>query len=206
MSDIHFTPHELADYERDGFYIVRGLYNGGEIDKLRRFAEEDPSFSGSVYGRKDSTGHETKLALWNHAGDDLYGMFARSPRIVERMEQMLGGEVYLYHMKMMLKEPRVGGAWEWHQDYGYWYHNGCLFPFLASCLIAVSRANQANGCLQVIRGSHLMGGSTTVARAIRPAPTWNRSTRPSRGWPCCTSNASRGTRSSSTAICCTAAT
>ena len=106
---------------------------------------------------KMPTGHETKLALWNHAGDDLYSMFARSPRIVDRMEQVLGGEVYLYHMKMMLKEPRVGGAWEWHQDYGYWYHNGCLLPLLASCLIAVSRANQANGCLQVLRGSHLMG-------------------------------------------------
>ena len=103
------------------------------------------------------TGNETKLALWNHAGDDLYSMFARSPRIVDRMEQALGGEVYLYHMKMMLKEPRVGGAWEWHQDYGYWYHNGCLLPLLASCLIAVSRANRANGCLQVLRGSHLMG-------------------------------------------------
>jgi len=57
----------------------------------------------------------------------------------------------------MLKEPKVGGAWEWHQDYGYWYYNGCLLPLLASCLIAVSRANKANGCLQVLRGSHLMG-------------------------------------------------
>jgi hypothetical protein len=157
MSATHFTPHELSDYERDGFFIVRGLYDRSEIDKLLRFAAEDPSFAGSVYGRKDAAGHETKLALWNHAGDDLYSMFARSPRIVERMEQVLGGEVYLYHMKMMLKEPRVGGAWEWHQDYGYWYHNGCLFPLLASCLIAVSRATKANGCLQVIGGSHLMG-------------------------------------------------
>jgi ectoine hydroxylase-related dioxygenase (phytanoyl-CoA dioxygenase family) len=157
MSSTHFTPDELADYARDGFFIVRGLFERGEIDKLLHFAQDDPSFRGGLYGRKDTTGHETKLALWNHAGDDLYSMFARSPRIVERMEQLLLGEVYLYHMKMMLKEPRVGGAWEWHQDYGYWYHNGCLFPLLASCLIAVSRANQANGCLQVIRGSHQMG-------------------------------------------------
>ncbi len=57
----------------------------------------------------------------------------------------------------MLKEPHVGGAWEWHQDYGYWYHNGCLFPDLASCLIAVDRATRENGCLQVLKGSHLMG-------------------------------------------------
>jgi ectoine hydroxylase-related dioxygenase (phytanoyl-CoA dioxygenase family) len=58
---------------------------------------------------------------------------------------------------MMLKEPKVGGAWEWHQDYGYWYNNGCLFPDMGSCLIAVDRATKANGCLQVIPGSHKMG-------------------------------------------------
>jgi ectoine hydroxylase-related dioxygenase (phytanoyl-CoA dioxygenase family) len=58
---------------------------------------------------------------------------------------------------MILKEPLTGGAWEWHQDYGYWYDNGCLFPDLASCMIAVDRATRANGCLQVLRGSHRMG-------------------------------------------------
>jgi ectoine hydroxylase-related dioxygenase (phytanoyl-CoA dioxygenase family) len=73
------------------------------------------------------------------------------------MEQVLGGEVYHYHHKMMLKEPFVGGAWEWHQDYGYWYDNGCLFPYMASCLIAIDRATIENGCLQVIKGSHYLG-------------------------------------------------
>lgn len=28
----------------------------------------------------------------------------------------------------MLKQPRVGGAWNWHQDFGYWYQVGCLNP------------------------------------------------------------------------------
>jgi ectoine hydroxylase len=157
MTADRFTADELAQYQQAGYFVARGLFARPEIEKLLRWAQEDPSFSSQLYGRKDASGHETKLALWNHAGDDLYSMFARSARIVARMEQALAGEVYLYHMKMMLKEPRVGGAWEWHQDYGYWYHNGCLLPLLASCLIAVSRANQANGCLQVIRGSHQMG-------------------------------------------------
>ena len=65
---------------------------------------------------------------------------------------VLGGEVYHYHSKLMLKEPFVGGAWEWHQDYGYWYQNGCLFPWMASCLIALDPATRANGCLQVLKG------------------------------------------------------
>lgn len=152
-----FTAQQLAAYREDGFYIARQLFDSEEIGRLLVFAQQDPNFAATVYGRKDSTGKETKLALWNHAGDDLYGLFARSPQIVDRMEQCLGGEVYLYHMKMMLKEPHVGGAWEWHQDYGYWYNNGCLYPLLASCLIAVNPATRANGCLQVLRGSHHLG-------------------------------------------------
>jgi hypothetical protein len=157
MTATRFTSDELAAYERDGFFIARGLFDPDEMQTLLAFARGDEALAGSAYARKDAAGGSTKLALWNKAGDDLYSLFARSPRIVDRMEQMLGGEVYHWHSKMMLKEPRVGGAWEWHQDYGYWYDNGCLYPDLASAMIAVDRATRDNGCLQVLRGSHRIG-------------------------------------------------
>jgi len=151
------TAPELAQYHEDGYVLVPQLFDAEEMQKLLAFAKHDQALLAGATGRKDATGQITKLTLWNQAGNDLYGMFSRSPRIVERMEQILGGEVYHYHTKMMLKEPRVGGAWEWHQDYGYWYHNGCLYPLLASCLIAVDKATRENGCLQVLKGSHHMG-------------------------------------------------
>ena len=154
---ILLTSAQQAEFDRDGFVLVRGLFDAEEMGLLLAYARRDEALVAGSYARKDASGAETKLALWNHPGDDLYSMFSRSPRIVDAMEQLLGGEVYHYHSKMMLKEPLVGGAWEWHQDYGYWYHNGCLQPDLASCLIAVDRATRANGCLQVIRGSHHMG-------------------------------------------------
>ena len=95
--------------------------------------------------------------LWNHPGDDLYGMFSRNRRIVDRVEELLTDEPYHYHSKMIMKEARTGGAWAWHQDYGYWYDNGVLFPNLCSVFVAVDPATRANGCLQVLRGSHHMG-------------------------------------------------
>ncbi len=97
------------------------------------------------------------MALWNHPGDSVYGLAARSERVVDTMEELLGGEVYHYHSKLTAKEPRVGGAWEWHQDYGYWYENGCLFPLMASVMVALDRTTRENGCLQVLRGSHNLG-------------------------------------------------
>lgn len=157
MSDTRFSADECRDFQRDGYVLVKALFSPEEVSKVLEFAHTDPAFQQSLYGRKDLTGRETRLAVWNEANDSLYSMFSRSPRIVDRMEQVLGGEVYHYHTKMMLKEPRIGGAWEWHQDYGYWYHNGCLAPLLASCLIAISPATRANGCLQVLKGSQDLG-------------------------------------------------
>jgi hypothetical protein len=79
------------------------------------------------------------MALWNHPGDSVYGLAARCEKMVDTLEDLLGGEVYHYHSKLTAKEPREGGAWEWHQDYGYWYHNGCLYRLMASAMIALDR-------------------------------------------------------------------
>lgn len=157
MSTGPLTQEQVADFERDGYLMLPGLFETAEIETLRDYARGDEELAATTYGRRDATGIPVKLRLWNHPSDDLYGLFSRSPRLVDRAEQLLGGEVYHYHTKMILKEAQTGGAWEWHQDYGYWYHNGCLFPDLVSCLIAVDPATRENGCLQVIRGSHRMG-------------------------------------------------
>ena len=152
-----FTDLQRAAYERDGFVVIRSLFDQVEIGLLRDAIETDPQLRESLYDRHDASGKSTRMATWNHPGDSVYGLAARTHRVVDTMEDMLGGEVYHYHSKLTAKEPRVGGAWEWHQDYGYWYHNGCVFPYMASVMVALDRSNRENGCLQVIKGSHLAG-------------------------------------------------
>ena len=152
-----FTPEQRAAYERDGFVLIRSLFDTEEIGLLRGAIETDPQLHASLYDRNDASGKATRMATWNHPGDSVYGLAARSHRVVDTMEEMLGGEVYHYHSKLTAKEPRDGGAWEWHQDYGYWYHNGCVFPYMASVMVALDKTTRENGCLQVIRGSHHAG-------------------------------------------------
>ena len=48
-----------------------------------------------------------------------------------------------------MKEALTGGSFVWHQDYGYWYQNGCLFPDMGTAFIAIDRCDEDNGCLQV---------------------------------------------------------
>lgn len=157
MAPYVLSEDELARFERDGYLMVEGLLDAQETELLQKTCRADDALQQAAMDVKDASGKRTNLTLWNHPGDDIYGMIARSERVVHRMQQLLGDEVYHYHTKLSAKEPRVGGAWEWHQDYGYWYNNGCLLPTMASMFLAVDRATKQNGCLQILKGSHRMG-------------------------------------------------
>ena len=157
MSAYRLTDADRAAFAEDGYFFARGLFAPDETALLERAMESDPSILGHANQLKDGTGAATRIVLWNHPGDSVYGLAARSRRVVDTMEGLLGGEVYHYHSKLTAKDPYEGAAWEWHQDYGYWYANGCLFPLMASCMIALDRSDRDNGCLQVLKGSHAMG-------------------------------------------------
>ncbi len=148
---------DVQQYHTDGYTLARALFDRDEIELLQRSAKEDNELDQRSFGRADGEGGVVRLSLWNHPGDGIYGMFARCERMVRSCEKLLGGEVYHYHSKMILKDAKIGGAWAWHQDYGYWYQNGVLFPLLTSVFIAVDPCTKQNGCLQVLKGSHHCG-------------------------------------------------
>ncbi len=148
---------QVASFLQDGYLIVREFLDAEETRLTLQAARQDEALRINAMEVIDTKGRSTNLSLWNHPGDDIYGAICRSRRVVDSMEQLLGDEVYHYHSKLSAKEPKVGGAWEWHQDYGYWYQNGCLFPDLASVFIALDPATRENGCLQILKGSHRMG-------------------------------------------------
>jgi ectoine hydroxylase-related dioxygenase (phytanoyl-CoA dioxygenase family) len=157
MSSFRVTKKQIAEFNDTGYLLVRRMFDAEEMDLLITIAKADRDMD-KASARKDAQGGVSRLRLRNELYDDIYSAFVRCHRIVDTMEALLGDEVYHFHHKMMLKEPLVGGAWEWHQDYGYWYkNNAALFPDMASCMIAVDRATKENGCLQVIKGSHKMG-------------------------------------------------
>jgi ectoine hydroxylase-related dioxygenase (phytanoyl-CoA dioxygenase family) len=160
MKPFQITPQQQSDYERDGYLIVRNFLSADEIGKLYAIATGDDLLRKHAFDLNDQTGKKTKLTLWYNPGDDAYGLLTRSRRMVDSTDSLLDGSSAIchFHSKLMQKEPRVGGAWEWHQDYGYWYKNEFLLPDeMISVMVAITKATRQNGCLQVIGGSHKMG-------------------------------------------------
>lgn len=154
------TPTQIKQYHQDGYLILRDFFKPEEVSKLYQIAIEDSAVSKYAINVNDSSGKRSKLSLWYKPGDDVYGLLTRSESLVNSVDKLLDGDAAVchFHSKLMQKEPRVGGAWEWHQDYGYWYKNEFLLPDqMMSVMVAITEANEENGCLQVIKGSHKMG-------------------------------------------------
>ena len=160
MSSFRLTPQQIASYHEDGYLVVPRFLNQQEVHKLYKAATEDETLNKNAIDLNDQQGKKTKLALWYTPGNDIYGVLTKSERMVNSVDLLLDGKapVCHFHSKLMMKEPRVGGAWEWHQDYGYWYRNEFLFPDqMISVMVAITEATKENGCLQVIKGSHKIG-------------------------------------------------
>ena len=154
------TAEQKSLYEHDGYVLIKNFCSEAEIDKLYKTALEDDAMRKNALDLNDLSGKKTRLSLWFTPGNDVFGYLTRSHKVIDSVADLLGHEtpVCHFHSKLMQKEPKVGGAWEWHQDYGYWYKNQFMFPDqLISVMVALTPANKENGCLQVIKGSHKLG-------------------------------------------------
>ncbi len=151
------TQQDVLNYERDGFVLVPDVFSGREVELMIREIEGGARVRETRHDMADASGKKAGLAIWNDLGDDLWAAASTHPRIVNSVRILMGEEIAFFHGKVMLKEANSGGAWEWHQDYGYWYNEGFLFPRMLSAFVAVDRATKENGCLQVLRGSHKLG-------------------------------------------------
>jgi ectoine hydroxylase-related dioxygenase (phytanoyl-CoA dioxygenase family) len=160
MTNLKLSDAEVQVYHQQGYLIVKNFCSKQETDRLYQTALQDNTMKNNAMDLNDQSGKKTRLSLWFTPGNDVFGYLTRSEKVIYALQQLLGSHAHIchFHSKLMQKEPRVGGAWEWHQDYGYWYKNQFMFPDeLISVMIALTPANRENGCLQVIKGSHKMG-------------------------------------------------
>ena len=156
----YLSKSQIKSYDENGYLIIKGFCTNEESKKLYDAALHDDAIKKNALDLNDQSGKKTKLSLWFTPGNDIFGYLSHSEKMVGSVSQLLDSEspVCHFHSKLMQKKPRIGGAWEWHQDFGYWYKNQFMFPNqLISVMVALSPANKENGCMQLIKGSHKLG-------------------------------------------------
>lgn len=150
---MHVTEDQVVQYHRDGYLIIENILTPREVEILS--AQVDMGAQGSQFA--DASGRTARLSFWRDTVATIWGAASICPRIINNIRILMGEEVAFFHGKVTLKEAGTGGAWEWHQDYGYWYDQGFVFPRMMSVSVALDHNDESNGCMRVLRGSHRMG-------------------------------------------------
>ena len=146
----------LSEYDKNGYFLIKGLFS---IDELQPLINESENFSThpSKFSVRDAKGNPAQLISWTHLANDFIGVLPRLKKMVSIPELILGKEVSHWHSKISFKNPGSKSGWDWHQDFGHWYREGCLSPDMLSIGIALTPMNQDNGSLNFIRCSHKFG-------------------------------------------------
>ena len=163
MSDLWFEGQDKmsckADYDRDGFAIVRGFLPSDELDELRsnldRYIQEVlPTLpdSAAFYDAPDRP--ETLKQLQHMRSDSYFDAYGQNPRWRELAEELAGEPVIDQGSEWFNKPPGTDHPTPPHQDNYYF----CLRPAISFTLwLALDPVDEENGCLRYVRGSHLEG-------------------------------------------------
>ncbi|MEC4983917.1 MAG: phytanoyl-CoA dioxygenase family protein [Oscillatoria sp. PMC 1068.18] len=154
-TEFPLTQEQIAHYNEDGYVIVRNFFAPEEIEPLRQACDKDHSLN-NTQSEVDYGGTGFKLSVWSELGDSMLGVMPRMARVVDAAEALEGEECYHWHSKIVLKKPGEGTV-AWHQGFGTWYEDYCLYPKIVSCCIAINENTPENGCLQIAKGSHHLG-------------------------------------------------
>lgn len=165
------TEEQKAAFWRDGFLPVHDVLSADEVAALRQrtdqiirgevefpadrlMLEAEFAKDGGV-GRDDVPLEYKVRKLWDLTRfDPMFQEYARHPKIVAVVVDLLGPDVKLYVDQMLLKPPFHGTAKPYHQDSPYWP----IEPMeLATCWMALDDATVENGCMRFLPGTHKLG-------------------------------------------------
>lgn len=152
------TAEQRAAFQEQGFFVTEPLYDAAtlaeitaEFDRIR--AEEDAALGAD--GRRGITHRGKRYFLAGlHDRSAACRRMVTGRTLVELATALLGPEVRLYWNQAVIKPPRHGAAFAWHQDTGYVPIEPQQY---LTCWLAVDPATLENGCIRVIPGSHHWG-------------------------------------------------
>ncbi|TCC36767.1 phytanoyl-CoA dioxygenase family protein [Kribbella sindirgiensis] len=144
------------EFERTGYTLVRGLFSTDEAERLRdhymdvrRRGPQAHEFAGHSSTDRDPLKRYPRLAQM-HRWDDTSRQWLTDPRIDRVMTALLGRSPYAVQTMLYFKPPGSRGQ-ALHQDNFY------LKADPGTCIaawMALDRVDEANGCLEVVPGSH----------------------------------------------------
>ncbi|HIW45381.1 MAG TPA: ectoine hydroxylase [Candidatus Yaniella excrementigallinarum] len=152
------TKEDLQSFDKTGYLSIDQLLTPEELqecrDELERLAN-DPASKDDEATITEAQSNEVRSIFNVHRTNEIFKKLANDPRIVRRLEQILGSQVYVHQSRINYKPGFVGKDFWWHSDFESWHaEDGLPSPRAASISISLTDNYSFNGPLMIMPGSH----------------------------------------------------
>ena len=175
------TSTQVEQFHANGFLNGGQLLSDGEVEALRDEVmrvideRERSDIPQPVHVRNMS--RDDSRAVWQivniwEASEPFRQLISRAD-ITTAITQLTGAsELRIWHDQIQYKPPQYGGTTNWHQDAPLW---PIIRPMTeVTAWVALDDADEANGCMSMVRGSHKWGDNIQYLKqleAINAMPT-----------------------------------
>ena len=150
------TDEELKEFDEKGYLFFPGRFSPEEAALLKQESERIYAMDRKEVWRESSGVARTAFAA--HKYNEGFRRLGAHPRLIEPVEQILDGKLYMHQYKVNAKAAFDGEVWQWHQDYGTWKRDDEMpEPRAMNIAVFLDDVTAANGPLLFIPGSHELG-------------------------------------------------
>jgi ectoine hydroxylase len=148
----------LKQYEDTGILHFESLFEAQDLDswiaELERL-RHDETVKSSPQAIIEPDSRELRSIFAVHKSSDVMKRLAAHPKLLDIVEQILGGPVYVHQSRINYKGGFRGKEFYWHSDFETWHvEDGLPGMRTLSCSISLTPNTPYNGPLMLVPGSH----------------------------------------------------
>ncbi len=162
MERQYLTNKEMADFNRDGFLVIKKMVSPREINELSRWIDElaqRPPEKGKMMAYYEesllSKGQKILSRIEKFADThEGFKAFMNDGKMLGRASELLGEPAVLFKEKINFK-LHGGGGFKPHQDIQPGWDD--YASYFISVLVTIDKSTVENGCLELAAGHHKRG-------------------------------------------------
>ncbi len=154
------TPEQGRQYDERGFFVLEDALVRAEVDALTRaidpFEERGADALRELEGGRFFIARADEITFTTHLARQSPALraFTTSALLTDLCADLIGPDVRLYWDQAVYKKPGTASPFPWHQDNGYAFVEPQQY---LTCWVALTDANEDNGCPWVVPGLHRRG-------------------------------------------------
>tara|TARA_B100000745_G_scaffold286914_1_gene223194 strand:+ start:373 stop:1173 length:801 start_codon:yes stop_codon:yes gene_type:complete len=159
------TEEHIKKYQNDGFLLLKNLLSKEEMEpineSIKKFSRMTPNNwelgKEMAYYETDTKNENERILCRIEKYVDYHEEFKKlvnSEKILNPLEDLMGGPCILFKDKINFKRPN-GGGFRPHQDVQARWDD--FVEYTMSVMISTDQSTAENGCLEVVPGCHKRG-------------------------------------------------